>query len=246
MNEAPPSPGGRSVLISGGSSGIGLECAALFHAAGDRVHLAARREDRLLEARRQIPERRSGTAGVPSTHLCDVADSAQVKLLVRAVIQEEGRLDVLVNSAGLFHVSELLEESEARALEALRVNLLGPFLLLREAAGPAVEADRELHVVNVLSVAALKPFAGCGLYTAGKAGLKGLMDVAREELRGRGIRITNVFPGATATPLWAEGGHDPETMMDPAEVARQIFACCESGKRTLVEELVLRPPGGDL
>lgn len=233
----------RRVLITGGGSGIGLAVAELFAAAGDAVHLVGRDEEKLKLAAAGL--RASWPGADVRANPCDVGDGASIDELVRGLERTRTRPDVLVNNAGVFHAAPVLKSSAEQADEHWRVNVLGPWRLLRACAHEALEAGRGLTVANVLSVTALQPYKGCGFYGASKAALKSLMETARAELRGRGVRIVNLYPGATETPIWGGREMDYQKMMDPADVAAQVFACCAETPRTLVEDVVLRPAGGD-
>ncbi len=230
----------RIVLITGGGSGIGLACARHFLAAGDRVYLAGRREETLRMAQDEL--RDTGTVRV---HAIDLRDPQAANELVATVWKETGALDVLVNNAGVFLPAGLLKADEENASAQLETNLLAPWRLLKAAATRSIEAGRGLQVTNVLSVAALRAFPGTGWYAASKAGLKALMDAARGELRGKGVRITNVYPGMTETPIWQQRMEDTSALMDADTVGRHIFEASATDQRLLVEDLVLRPINGD-
>jgi NAD(P)-dependent dehydrogenase (short-subunit alcohol dehydrogenase family) len=234
----------KHVLITGGGSGIGLACAMKFLAANYKVCITGRDQRRLEVARDSIkstyPDAEIRTA------VCDVKALAQVRSLFADLLAKESMPDILINNAGAFFASPILETSDANALEMLETNLMGPWNFLREAANFAIPTNRELHILNVLSVTALKTFPGCSFYSASKAALKTLMECARLELRGKNIRITNLFPGATETPLWGDLKMDFDKMMNPEDVAEATFNSANSGLSCLIEDIVLRPPSGDL
>jgi NADP-dependent 3-hydroxy acid dehydrogenase YdfG len=230
----------RRVLISGGGSGIGLACARAFRAAGDEVWLLGRTQDRLEAAQSEL-----GGAGV-EIRVCDVASAAAVDGLGGELRERRLPVDVLVNNAGLFLAGSLLKAREEQAAAMWEVHVMGPWRLLRICADPALRQGRPLRVVNVLSVTAQQPYSGCGFYGATKAALGSLMAVARAELRGQGVRISNLYPGATETPIWSGRDMDFTKMMDPQSVAEAVRACADMPERALVEEMVLRPAGGDL
>jgi len=230
----------RRVLISGGSSGIGLACAHTFRAAGDEVWLLGRQRERLEAARDEL-----GGTGV-EIRVCDVATAAAVEALGAELRERALPMDALVNNAGLFLAGSLLKAREEQAAAMWEVHVMGPWRLLRVCADPALRQGRPLRVVNVLSVTAQQPYSGCGFYGATKAALASLMAVARAELRGQGVRISNLYPGATETPIWSGREMDYSRMMDPGSVAEAVRACVDMPERALVEEMVLRPAGGDL
>lgn len=233
----------RQVLISGGGSGIGLACARRFLAAGDGVLLCGRSLERLESARRELESAHSGRVEI---QVCDVGRAEEVEVLGRILLAAARPVDVLVNNAGLFTAGSLLKAREEDARAMWETQVMGPWRLLRLCADPALRGAGGLRVINVLSVTALKAYPGCGFYGATKAALASLMETARAELRGQGVRISNVFPGATETPIWGGREMDYSRMMDADAVAAAVLACADASERALVEELVLRPSQGDL
>jgi NAD(P)-dependent dehydrogenase (short-subunit alcohol dehydrogenase family) len=155
-------------------------------------------------------------------------------------------VDVLVNNAGLFTAATVLKTTEEQAARLWETQVLGPWRLLKVCADPALRGERPLRVINIISVTALKAYQACGFYGATKAALASLMDTARAELRHKGVGISNVYPGATETPIWGGREMDYRLMMDADAVAAAVLACADASDRALVEELILRPAGGDL
>lgn len=233
----------RRVLVTGGGSGIGLAVAEKFAEAGDAVRIVGRDEERLKLAAAGLRASWPGSKVDPEP--CDVSSADQVAELVERLRRAKALPDVLVNNAGLFHAAPVLKADEAQAEQQWQVNVMGPWRLLQAFAATAIAEGRPLTVANVLSVTALQAYKGCAFYGATKAALKSLMETARAELRGKDVRIVNLFPGATETPIWGGREMDYSKMMDPVDVAAQLFVCCAATPRTLVEDLVLRPAGGD-
>ena len=230
----------RRVLISGGGGGIGLACAASFRKAGDEVWLLGRDGSRLEAAKETL-----GGGGV-EIRVCDVGSAAAVEALGAELRERALPVDVLVNNAGLFLAGSLLKAREEKAAAMWEVHVMGPWRLLRQCADPALRQGRPLRVVNILSVTAQQAYAGCGFYGATKAALANLMATARAELRGQCVRISNIHPGATETPIWGGRDMDYQRMMDADSVAAAVRLCADLPERSLVEEMVLRPAGGDL
>lgn len=230
----------RHVLITGGSSGIGLACARAFAAGNHQVSIVGRDPRRLEAALALLP------AGKAEAFTCDVGSAQAVEELGQRLRQRGVPVDVLVNGAGLFLAAPVLHAPEAQAEELWAVQVLGPWRMLKLCAAPELKGPGGLSVVNILSVTALKSYPACGFYGATKAALKNLMETARAELRQQGVRICNLYPGATDTPIWGERGMDRSRMMNVDDVAAAVLACAEDRPGSLVEDLVLRPAGGDL
>lgn len=230
----------RHVLITGGSSGIGLACARAFLAQGDATTLVGRDEERLARALAEL--------GSPhaSGLVCDVGSAPSVTELGLQLAHGGVAVDVLVNGAGLFLAAPVLKAPEEHAKLLWEVQVMGPWRMLKACAAPELRGSEGLTVVNILSVTALKSYPACGFYGATKAALKNLMETARAELRQQGVRICNIYPGATDTPIWGDREMDRTRMMDVEDVATAVLACAAWQPRSLVEDLVMRPTGGDL
>ena len=182
------------VVVTGGSSGIGLAVAEQMARRGALVALCGRSEQRLQHARRKL--------GRAHALVCDVADDRSVKSMVREAVRKLGRVDVLVNCAGqgvrgpVRHTSvgDVSALIEVNYLGAVRVTLEVLPLLLRQETGT---------VVNVASVAGLYGVPDLGAYGASKAALAAFGQALRLEVGGAGIRIVNVYPDYTSTPFFA-------------------------------------------
>lgn len=184
---------GRTALVTGGSHGIGRAICEQLADAGARVHFTWRtrqEEARALEAR---------PAAHPTTaHPVDVRDPRQVDALVRTVVRDSGRLDMLVNNAGVSRDLLLGEMQESDFDEVIETNLLGPFHLMRAACRPMLR-QRSGAIVNVSSVAGRRPARGQSNYAASKGGLNVLTRALCQELGPRGIRVNAVAPGIFPT-----------------------------------------------
>lgn len=181
-------------LVTGGSRGLGLEVARELGRRGARVAICARDADTLGRARQDLEQR-----GVPVLALaCDVTDRESAAAAVRAVRARWGRLDVLVNNAGIVQVGPLetmtLEDFE----QAMRVNFWGP-LHMTLAALPAMREQGGGRVVNVVSIGGKVSVPHLGPYSASKFALAGLSEGLHAELAGSGIAVTTVYPGLMRT-----------------------------------------------
>ncbi len=226
-------------LITGASRGIG-RAVALRLAAGDVEVLVHGRDRAALERTCNEVEARGGRARPLAF---DLADADAVEALIAAVGREP--LDVLVNNAGTAAVGSVAELSPADWQRSLAVNVTAPFLLCRSLA-QAMPAGGV--IVNVLSVAVRAAFPGWAAYAASKAALQGLSRVLREELRGRGVKVVDVVPAATATDLWDDvPGHWPrEGMLPPDEVAEAIHFAIGRPAAVVADEIVISTIAGNL
>ena len=233
---------GKIAVITGGSRGIGFAVAQVFTSHGCQVVITARDAAALNSAAAKLGGAEAGVSAVP----CDVTDAAQVEKLFAAVKKQHSRVDVLINNAGIAHalapVEELAIETWKRVIEA---NLNGPFLCAR-AALPLMSAGGT--IVNNLSVAAIRPFAGMSAYNASKTGALGFTNVLREELRKRGIRVLALIVGATDTTIWDQFWPEAprEKMVSPTTIAEAVLQAVTVPANTTIEEIRLGPTGGAL
>lgn len=231
------------MVITGASQGIGAAIAAAFarEIAGVRLALVARTEAGLL--RTAAVCRRAGAAA--EIFLCDVGNAASVELMAAAVMARWGVPQVLVNNAGKFSARPFLETTAEDFDAMIGANLRSMFLVSR-AFAPGMAARGSGDIFNMGSVAGLRAFPGGTGYCAAKFGVTGLSKVVREELKQFGIRVTCVYPGATVSPSWNGSGVPEERMMPAGDVARAFVMAYQLSRRTVLEEITLRPIGGDL
>jgi short-subunit dehydrogenase len=184
-------PNGKTVIITGASSGIGAAAARAFADAGARVVLAARSAARLEAVAREL---RGPTLAVPT----DVADRAAVDALVERTVAEFGGVDIVVNNAGVGLAAPVAEIAAADFERALAVDLFGP-LAMTQAALPHMRRRGRGQLIYISSVVGLRSLPYLGGYAAAKAALDRLTEALRVELRGSGVVVTLVRPGTTRT-----------------------------------------------
>lgn len=178
--------GERTVIVTGASSGIGEATARAFGRAGDRVVLVARRVDRLQQVAAGLP----GSLVVPA----DLTKGEDVGRVAAEALARYGRIDVLVNNAGLgtYDWLERLPEEDIRAEVA--VNMLAPILLTR-AVLPAMQVQASGVIINVASVAGKISTPTMSIYNATKFGLDGFSEALRREVGPQGIHVCVIYPG---------------------------------------------------
>jgi NAD(P)-dependent dehydrogenase (short-subunit alcohol dehydrogenase family) len=191
---------GKVALVTGGASGIGRAAAVLFAREGARVLIATARNE--AGARTVVGEIQA-TGGTATYALGDVAGGEDARRLVAATVEVYGKLDVLLNSAGITVPGSLLHEvADADWERVIAVDLMGTFLMMKHAI-LAMLATGGGSIVNVSSALALAGVPGCSAYAAAKAGLIGLTRTAAIEYAQRGIRVNVLLPGFIWTPLHA-------------------------------------------
>lgn len=236
------------VIITGASSGIGAACADLFGARGYRVVLAARRLER-LEARVEQITAQGGEALAVRT---DVTDSGQNRRLIERTLSEYGRIDVLINNAGIGKLRWLDEQDpETEIPLQIRVNLTAPIQLSRLVLPHFLERGTG-QIVNVASAGAWLAVPTYSVYAGTKYGLRGFTRSLRRELRGTSIRVTGVYPGSVDTEFdqqadvgWEIQSETPAwLLLGPEDVAAKVYQVVQTGKKTVIMPWVMRIPIG--
>jgi NAD(P)-dependent dehydrogenase (short-subunit alcohol dehydrogenase family) len=234
----------KVVLITGGGTGIGRAAAVLFAERGWQVVISGRRAAPLAE----VADRHTGIR----YHSADVSDADQAEELITQTIEHGGRLDALVNNAGIFTPMTVETATPADMAELFQTNVFAPSQLLR-AAIPHLRAVGGA-VVNVTSATAQRPqIPGGAFYGASKAALDHLTKSWAAELAPANIRVNAVAPGPTDTPIQDAAGSPDDVerskkfqagmlplrrMGDPAEVARWIYLLAEPASSWVTGQII--------
>lgn len=211
MTEPSARPGrlaGKVALVTGGASGIGRAAAELFVREGARVAVADISEDGVHRVAETLPN----VEVLPLT--LDVTSEPAWKAAVAAVLDRWGRLDVLVNNAGISFGKPLTDTALDEWRRVMAVNLDGVFLGIKHG-GAAMRRTGGGSIVNVSSASGIKPAPGAAAYCASKAGVRMLTRTAALELAPDGIRVNSVSPSGVVTPMW-------ESMPFFAEMTAQL------------------------
>ena len=239
----------KVIIITGASSGLGEATARRLAKNGAKLMLAARREERLKELVSDI-EKDGGTAKYQVT---DVTDRAQVEALAKATQQAYGRIDVLVNNAGLMPLSPLAETKVDEWETMVDVNIKGVLYNIA-AVMPTMLQQESGHIVNLSSVAGHKVFPAGTVYCATKFAVKAISEGIRLESDGK-IRSTNISPGAVDTELTNTISHDETgknvdqlygVAIDADAIARAITFAIEQPGDVDVNEMIIRPAKQEL
>ena len=232
------------ILITGASQGIGAAIAKTFakELSGCRLALVARSQKNLTAVALRCMKRGAGAAEI---FPCDVSDATAVETMAAAVAKRFGVVNVLINNAGVFRAAPLFETSVEDFDEIMATNLRSVFLVSR-AFVPAMAQRGRGDVFNMSSIAGLNAYPNGAAYCAAKFGVTGLTKVMRMELKDKGVRVTAVHPGATFSPSWKGSGVAEERMMPAEDVARALVDVYRTSRRTVIEEIVLRPQLGDI
>lgn len=225
----------KVAIVTGASRGIGACVAHGLAQDGFSLALTARSKESLEQVAQAI---RSANKGVQVlTYPCDVSDSKAVSDMVSSVVDKLGRIDLLVNNAGMGKTGTLAISSEEFD-EVLSVNLKGPFALLK-AVVPTMKAQGGGTIINVASRAGKIGFAGWGAYAASKFGMVGLGESLYRELSPMGIRVTTLCPSWVDTDM-AKGSTFPKNqMLTPEDILKSIRYIMSLSPAASVKELMI-------
>ncbi len=229
-------------LITGATRGIGLALARALSAQGCNLVITGRDESALRRVSRELASRKAPVLA----QFCDVRDPESVDDFFRAVRRQFNRLDVLINNAGVAHTNMTIDNVPWPVWrEVIETNLTGMFLVTQAA---LTLMKRGGTIVNNLSISANRVFAGLAAYNASKHGALGFTNTLREELRGKGIRVIGLLPGATDTAIWNTLWPQAprKKMMSAATVADAVVSAILLPADTTVENLEILPTTGTL
>ena len=232
----------RTALITGATRGIGLAIARALAAEGCNLIVTGRDEKTLKKTSRELIRNKIRVLAQP----CDVRDPHSVDALFRAIRRDFRRLDILINNAGIAHSNLPVEKLPYPVWkDVLATNLDGTFLVTQAS---LVMMKRGATIVNNLSIAATRVFAGSAAYNASKHAALGLTNTLREELRTRGIRVIGLLPGATNTNIWTTLWPQAprRKMMSPETVAQAVIEAILLPSNATVETLEILPTTGAL
>ena len=241
-NSASASGGSSSLgaaVVSGAGSGIGRAAALALAQRGHSLVLLGRRAEPLAATLRA-----AGSRGM--VVVADVQDARAVQAAIDQAEAAGFAPQVVVPSAGIARIAPFAELEPEALSESIQTNLLGALFLYR-ACLPLLR-QRGGHLFALLSVAAKRGFSGWSGYCASKWGLRGAVAALREELAGTAVRVTEIYPGATDSPLWetVPGEWNRASMISPEAVAKAIVWALDADPTASVEEIHLQPRGGNL
>jgi NAD(P)-dependent dehydrogenase (short-subunit alcohol dehydrogenase family) len=233
---------GQAALITGATRGIGLAIARALAAKGCNLVVTGRDQSALARISRELSRLKIQVLALP----CDVRDPDSVDDLFRSLRRQFKHLDILVNNAGVAHANLPIERLPFPFWkDVIETNLNGTFLVTQAA---LALMKRGGTIVNNLSIAANRVFAGSAAYNASKHGALGLTNTLREELHPKGIRVIGLLPGATDTDIWKTLWPQAprRKMLSPATVAEAVVNAILLPENATVETLEILPTAGAL
>jgi len=228
---------GNVAIVTGGSRGIGRAIALALAGEGAAVVLAARSAEKLAEAAELV--RKAGGRAQPV--VTELSDEESIRNLIRVTQETFGRLDILINNAGITH-SARLEETRTEDLDRCwTINARAPFILCREAL-PLLRQAQAGFIVNISSVVGVKGYPLQSAYTASKHALRGMTISLAEELRDTKIRVHVICPGGVNTEMVQSVRPDIKTedLIDPDEIAELVLYLVTRRGNAVIDELHVR------
>lgn len=242
---------GKSIVITGASSGLGEAAARLLAEKGAKVVLAARRTDRIAALAAEI----NAQGGEAIALATDVTRAEDMQKLVDTAIQQWGRIDVLINNAGVMPLSMLDQAKIEEWDQMIDVNLRG-VLYGVAAALPYMKTQKSGHIINTASVAGHLVFPASAVYSATKFAVRALTEGLRKEASAYNVRATIISPGAVSTELLdhisdkavqaANQDYVGKVAIPPQTFARMVAFAINEPEEVGVNEIIFRPTAQDL
>jgi len=234
----------RAALITGGSSGIGLAIARVLGSEGYSITLSARRPDKLEEAAEGLRGEGLEVESVPA----NMADEGEIKSLADRHKERFGRLDALINNAGI-GIGGAIADADTKKIDLqLDVNLRAVYLMTRDCIPMLKEAGADHHkalIVNTASIAGKRGEGWLAAYSATKFGVVGLSQAMHKELGEGGIQVTALCPAFVATPMtdWVQEQVPKEEMIQPEDIGEAVRFLLKTSPHCIVPEMQFLRPG---
>ena len=233
----------KNALITAATKGIGRAIAVAFAKEGINLAICARSENDLSAFKAEL------SAIAPNikivTAATDVSVKAEVLNFAAKSEQELGAISIIVNNAGIYEPTSILDDADDTFQKGVNTNLAPAYELYRYF-GKKMIAAGEGHIFNICSVAALNPIAEAGTYSVTKYALLGLTKVMRLEMQAHNVKVTAVIPGSTLTNSWAGVEVDKNTMVLPEDIASAVINIYKMSPGANVDEIIIRPAGGQV
>lgn len=229
------------LVVTGASAGIGKAIAKAFAEKGASVAICARNEEKL----RACLDELEGGSERHFYAICDVRRKEEINDFCEEVKKKWGKIDVLVNNAGMFLPGEVHQEKDGLLEILMETNLYSAYRFSRAFADGMLE-NKSGHIFNISSVAGIMAYPNGGSYSITKFAMQGLTKALRDELKDHGVRVTGILPGATLTNSWAAYDGPEDRLMPAEDIAAAVISAYELSDRSVIEEMIIRPQQGDL
>ena len=231
---------GQTALVTGAGRGIGRAVGIALASQGAQVFLAARTTSE-LEATADEIRKQGGTAVAVPT---DLAEEKDIRSLFEQIRTQVGRLDILINNAGVGIYGPLVDFSSEDFDTVMRVNAKAAFLCCQEALRLMIPREKG-YIINVSSVVGFKGYPNQAAYTASKHAILGMTKSLAAETQGKGIRISAILPGGVHTRLIADARPDldPKILLQPEDIAHTVLFLLSLSERAAIDQIYIRRSG---
>jgi len=227
-----------NAIVTGATKGMGRAIVMELAANNYNITFCARDEKEvqalLDDLRRNYPDLRF--FGMRA----DMEESSEVSRFAEFAEASFGRVDVLINNAGLYIPSELMKEDERCLERQMQVNVFAPHFLAKFFAAKMIGQGKG-HIINICSIASLEPVIRAASYSISKMALLGLTKALREELRPAGVKVTAVLPGSTLTDSWSGTNLPSDWFILSEDIAKSIMNCLQMSSGANIDEIIIRP-----
>ncbi|WP_426450144.1 SDR family oxidoreductase [Staphylococcus xylosus] len=227
----------KVAIVTGASSGIGASIAETLSQHGVKVVLTGRNETRLSDVAKQL---RENSQSEIDTHIVDVTQKDEVAKLVKETENKFGRVDILVNSAGLM-LSSAITDGDVEAWEnMIDVNVKGTLYGIN-AVLPIFLNQSTGHIINIASISGFEVTKQSTLYSASKAAVHTITQGLEKELAKTGVRVTSISPGMVDTPLSGNTDWGSRKKLDPQDIAETVVYALQQPSHVNINEVTVRP-----
>ncbi len=233
----------KNAIITGATKGMGRAIAIALAKQGVSLAINSRKADELDAFKTELLQ--INPAIKVFTAVADGSNKQQLLQFATAAQQALGDVSILINNLGTYEYSSILNDSDDIFQRMINTNLMPAYELYRFF-GKGMVANKEGHIFNICSIAALNPIAEAGTYTVTKAALLSLTQVMRLEMQPHGVKVTAVIPGSTLTASWDGQTVDKNKMVLPEDIASAIVNIYNMSPGTNVDEIIIKPAYGQL
>ena len=233
----------NNAIITGATKGMGRAIAIAFATEGISLAINSRKADELDAFKTELLT--INPAIKVFTAVADGSNKDQLLQFAKSAEQELGAINIIINNLGMYEYSRILNDGDALFQKMFNTNLMPAYELYRFFGKSMITAGNG-HIFNICSVASLNPVVDAGTYSVTKAALLSLNNVMRLEMQEHGVKVTAVIPGSTLTASWDGQAVDKDTMVLPQDIASAIINIYKMNKGANVDQIIIKPAGGQL
>ncbi len=233
----------KTLLITGASRGIGKAIIEKFASQNFNIAFCSLQEKNVQSLIAELKNKYPDLAILGKA--VDMSKRESVKAFGHEVLNAFQHVDLLINNAGLFQPGMVHNEEEGQLEKMIETNLYSAYYMTR-AVVEKMKEQKSGTIINICSIAGLKAYPNGGSYSISKFAMQGLSKALREELKEYQIAVTTVYPGATLTDAWAGVDLPEDRFIDVQDIAASVYDIYQLSKRTVIEDIVIRPMLGDI